>query len=95
MGFSTVLGSGVYSLVVVPGLLTVVASLVAEHRLMGDGITNLESILKSGDITLLTKVCPVKAMALQVVLYGCESWAIKKAECQKIDIFDCGVGENS
>ena len=56
MGFSTVLGSGVYSLVVVPGLLTVVASLVAEHRLMGDGITNLESILKSGDITLPIRV---------------------------------------
>ena len=62
MGFSTVLGSGVSFLVVLLGLLTVVASPVAEHRLMGDGITNLESILKSGDVTLPTKVCLVKAM---------------------------------
>ena len=51
-------------------------------------MTNLDSILKSGDITLLTKVCPVKAMALPVVLYGCESWAIKKVEHQRIDAFE-------
>ena len=44
-------------------------------------ITNLESILKSRDITLLTKVCLVKAMVFPVVMYGCESWTIKKAEC--------------
>ena len=57
--------------------------------------TNLDSIWKSRDITLPTKVRLVKAMVFPVVIYGCESWAIKKAECQKIDIFDCGVGENS
>ena len=45
------------------------------------GMTDLESILKSRDITLLTKVCLVKAMVFPVVIYGCESWTIKKAEC--------------
>ena len=49
-------------------------------------ITTLDSILKSRDITLLTKVCLVKAMVFPVVTYGCESWTIKKAECQRIDI---------
>ena len=48
-------------------------------------MTNLDSILKSRDITLLTKVCIVKAMIFPVVMYGHESWIIKKAECQKID----------
>ena len=51
-------------------------------------MTKLDSILKSRDITLLTKVCLVKAMVFPVVIYGCESWAIKKAECQRIDIFE-------
>ena len=50
-------------------------------------MTNLDSILKSRDITLPTKVHPVKAMILPVVMYGCESWTIKKAECQRIDAF--------
>ena len=50
--------------------------------------TNLDSILKSRDITLPTKVHPVKAMVFPVVMYGCESWAIKKAECQRIDAFE-------
>ena len=49
---------------------------------------NLDSILKSRDITLLTKVHLVKAIVLPVVMYGCESWAIKKAECQRIDAFE-------
>ena len=48
-------------------------------------MTNLDSILKSRDITLTTEVCLVKAMVFSVVMYGCESWAIKKAECQRID----------
>ena len=48
-------------------------------------MTNLDSILKSRDITLPTKVCPVKAMILPVVMYGCESWTIKKAEQIRID----------
>ena len=51
-------------------------------------MTNLDSILKSGDITLPTKVRLVKAMVFPVVMYGCESWTIKKAECQKIDAFE-------
>ena len=51
-------------------------------------ITNLDSILKSRDITLPTKVHLVKAMVSPVVMYGCESWIIKKAECQRIDVFD-------
>ena len=51
-------------------------------------MTNLDSILKSRDIPLLTKVCLVKAMVFPVVMYGCESWTIKKAECQRIDAFE-------
>ena len=50
-------------------------------------MTNLDSILKSRDITLLTKVCLVKAMVFPVVMYGCESWNVKKAECRRIDAF--------
>ena len=51
-------------------------------------MTNQESILKSRDITLSTKVHLVKVMVLPVVMYGCESWTIKKAECQRIDAFE-------
>ena len=51
-------------------------------------MTNLDSILKSRDITLSIKVCLVKAMVFPVVMYGCESWTIKKAECWKIDAFE-------
>ena len=51
-------------------------------------MTNLESIFKSRDITLPTKVCLVKAMAFPVVMYGCESWTVKKAECRRIDVFE-------
>ena len=51
-------------------------------------MTNLDSILKSRDITLPTKVCLVKAMVFPVVMYGCKSWTIKKAECQRIDSFE-------
>ena len=50
-------------------------------------MTNLDSILKSRDITLPTKVCLVKAMVFLVVMYGCESWTVKKAECQRTDAF--------
>ena len=46
---------------------------------------NLDSVVKSRDITLLTKVCTVKVMVFPVVMYGCESWTIKKAECRRID----------
>ena len=51
-------------------------------------MTNLDSILKSREITLPTKVHLVKAMVFPVVMYGCESWTIKKAECQRIDDFE-------
>ena len=51
-------------------------------------MTNLDSILKSRDITLPTKVCPVKAMVFPVVMYGCETWMVKKAERQRIDAFE-------
>ena len=51
-------------------------------------MTNLDSILKSRVITLPTKVCLIKAMVFPVVMYGCESWTIKKAECQRIDAFE-------
>ena len=58
-------------------------------------MTNLESILKSRDITLPTKVCLVKAMVFPVVMYGCESWTVKKAESRRIDAFERVVGEDS
>ena len=62
------------------------------HLLLGrKAMSNLDSILKSRDITLPTKVQLVKAMVFPVVMYGCESWTIKKAECQRIDAF----GEDS
>ena len=58
-------------------------------------VTNLNSILKSRDITLSTKVHLVKAVVFPVVMYGCESWTIKKAECQKLMLLNCGVEEDS
>ena len=58
-------------------------------------MTNLNSILKSRDIVLPTKVHIVKAMIFLVVMCGCESWTIRKAECQRIDALNCGVGEDS
>ena len=51
-------------------------------------MTNLDGVLKSRDITLPTKICPVKAMVFPVVIYGCESWTLKKAEHQRIDAFE-------
>ena len=58
-------------------------------------MTNLDSILKSRDTTLPTKVRLVKAVVFPVVMYGCESWTIKKAERLRIDLLNCGVGEDS
>ena len=58
-------------------------------------MTNLESILKSRDITLPTKVRLVKATVFPVVIYGCESWTVKKAERQRIILLNRGVGEDS
>ena len=62
---------------------------IKRHLLLGGKVmTKLDSILKSRDITLSTKVHLVKAMAFSVVMYGCESWTVKKAECQRIDAFE-------
>ena len=62
---------------------------IKRHLLLGRKVmTNLDSIFKSRDITLLAKVCIVKAMVFPVVMYGCESWTIKKAEHPRIDAFE-------
>ena len=62
---------------------------IKRHLLLGrKAMTNLDSVLKSRDITLATKVCPVKAMVFPVAMYGCESWTIKKAEHQRTDTFE-------
>ena len=62
---------------------------IKRHLLLGRKVmTNLDSIFKSRDITLLTLVHLVKAMVFPVVMYGCESWTVKKAECQRIDAFE-------
>ena len=58
-------------------------------------MTNLDSVLKSGDITWLTKVQIVKAVVFPVVTYGCESWTIKKAEHRRMTLLNCGAGEDS
>ena len=58
-------------------------------------MSDLDSVLKSRDITLPTKVRLVKAMVFPVVMYGCESWTIKKAERQRTDAFELGIGEDS
>ena len=66
------------------------------HLLLGrKAMTNLESILKSRDITLLTKVCLVKALVFLVVMYGCESWTTKKAEHRRIEVFELVVLEKT
>ena len=63
--------------------------------LEGKVMTNLDSILKSRDITLSTKVHLVKAMVFPVVMYGCESWTIKKLSAEELMLLNCGVGEDS
>ena len=69
---------------------------IKRHLLLGRKVmTNLDSILKIRDITLPTKVQLVKAMVFPVVMYGCKSWTIKKAEHQRIDALNCGVVEDS
>ena len=65
------------------------------HLLLGRKVmTNLDSILKSRDIILLTKVHLVKAMVFPVVMYGCESWSIKKLNAKEFMLLNCGVGED-
>ena len=67
---------------------------IKRHLLLGRKVmTNLDSILKSRDITLSTKVHVVKDIVFPVVMYGCESWTIKKAECRRTDALNYGVGE--
>ena len=69
---------------------------IKRHLLLGrKAMTNLDSILKSRDITLPTKVHIVKATVFPVVMYRCESWTIKKAERRRTDALNCGVGEDS
>ena len=69
---------------------------IKRHLLLGRKVmTNLDGIFKSRDITLPTKVLLVKAMVFPVAMYGCESWTIMKAERQRIDALNCGVGEDS
>ena len=58
-------------------------------------MTNLDSIFKSRDITLPTKVHLVKTMVFPVVMYGCESWTVKKTECEELMLLNCGVVEDS
>ena len=66
------------------------------HLLLGrKAMTNLDNILKSRDIAFPTKVLIVKAVFFSVVMYGCESWTIKKAECQELMLWKCGAGEDS
>ena len=62
---------------------------IKRHLLLGrKAMTNPDKVLKSKDITLLTKVCVLKAVVFLLIMYGCESWTIKKAECQRIDAFE-------
>ena len=69
---------------------------IKRHLLLGrKAMINLDSMLKSRNITLLTKVCLVKTTVFPVVMYGCESWTIKKTESQRIDALNCGVGKDS
>ena len=69
---------------------------IKRRLLLGKKVmTNLDSILKSRDITLPTKVHLVKPMVFLLVMYGCENWTVKKAEHQRIDALNCGVGRDS
>ena len=69
---------------------------IKRHLLLGRKVmTNLDSILKSRDTTLPIKVCLVKAMVFPVIMYGCDSWTVKKAERRTMDSLNCGVGEDS
>ena len=69
---------------------------IKRHLLLGRrAMTNLDSILKSRDITLPAKVCVVKAMVFPVVTYGCECWSIKQLSTEELMLLKCGVGEDS
>ena len=76
--------------------MVIAAMKIKRHLLLGSKVmTKLDSIFKNRDITLPTVVHLVKAMVFPVVMYGCESWTVKKAQHQGIDAFYCGVGEDS
>ena len=69
---------------------------IKRHLFLGKKVmTNIDSILKTRDITLSTKVRLVKGMVFPVVMYGCDGWTIKKAECKELMLLNCGVGEDS
>ena len=69
---------------------------IKRHLILGSKVmTNLDSILKSRDITLPTKICPVKATIFPVVMYGCESWTIRKLSMEELMLLNCGVEEDS
>ena len=69
---------------------------IKRHLRLGRKVmTNLDSILKSRDITLSTEVCLVKAMVFPVVMHGCESWTIRKLSTEELMLLDCGFGEDS
>ena len=72
----------------------ILSAALSQHHLSGF-VMNLDSILKGRDITLPAKVRLVKAMVFPLVMYGCERWTVKKAEHQRIDDLNCGVGEDS
>ena len=76
-------------------MVTTAMKLKDAYSLEGKLMTNLDSILKSRDITLPTNVHPLKAMVFPVLMYGCVIWTIKKAEHRRIDALNCGVGEDS
>ena len=81
-----------------PKLLQMVTAAMKVKRCLLLGrkvVTNLDSILKSRDITELAKVCLVKATVFPGVMKRCESWTIKKAECQRLTLLNCGAGEDS
>ena len=74
----------------------VTAGINKRHLLLGRKVmTNLDSILKSRDIALPTKIHLVRTMVFPVVMYECESWTIKKAERRRINLLNCGIGEDS
>ena len=75
----------------------VIAAMKLKRRLLlgREVMINLDSILKSRDIALPTLVCLVKAVVFPVVMYGCESWTVKKAEHRKLMVLNCDVGEDS
>ena len=72
-------------------MVTAAMKLVLGRKVM----TNLDSIFKNRDITLPTKVCLVKAMVFPVVMYGCQSWTIRKLSAEELMLLNCGVGDDS